>query len=270
MERRGGKAMTEMFSSPEGYEQVMGRWSAKLAPLFLDFAGVQKAGRVIDVGCGTGSLVQELSTRFSKVDITGIDPVQAYIDYCQSRFHDPRMTFTLGSALELPFPDGHFDQSLSLLVLMFIPHVDKAAREMRRVTKPRGTVAACTWSAEGLTMASLFFEEAIQLDAGAGIKADKLRQLNHRRQLTDLWTRIGLRNVEETTIEIQMDFKSFDDYWLPLMAGSGPCKVYFSDLPAHHRDQLKEKVRERLLKNNAGGPFSLPAKALAVRGTVPG
>ena len=38
------------------YEQVMGRWSRRLAPLFIDFAGVGEGERLIDVGCGTGSL----------------------------------------------------------------------------------------------------------------------------------------------------------------------------------------------------------------------
>ena len=106
--------MAEMFSSPEGYERVMGRWSAILAPLFVEFAGVQKGGRVIDVGCGTGSMVQAISTWDSTARITGIDPVQAFIDYCESRFGDPRIAFRRGSALELPYPDGHFDHALSL------------------------------------------------------------------------------------------------------------------------------------------------------------
>lgn len=37
------------------YEQLMGRWSQKLAPLFIEFARVDKGERILDVGCGTGS-----------------------------------------------------------------------------------------------------------------------------------------------------------------------------------------------------------------------
>jgi ubiquinone/menaquinone biosynthesis C-methylase UbiE len=262
--------MVEMFASPEGYERVMGRWSAKLAPLFVDFAGVKGGGRIIDVGCGTGSLVQAISARAGDAEIVGIDTVEPFLSYCRSRFPGSRIVFDHGNALELPYPDGHFDFALSLLVLMFIPHVDKAAREMRRVTRPGGTVAACTWDAQGLRMAAIFFEEAMKLDAAAESKADKLRQLNHEGQLAELWTKIGLRNVVETAIEIQMDFTSFDDYWLPLTEGAGPPKAYISDLSAHHREKLRQSVRERLLANRGDGPFSLPAKALAVRGRLPG
>ena len=262
--------MSETFSSADGYERVMGRWSAKLAPRFVDFAGIQKYGRVIDVGCGTGSLVQAIATSDREAEIIGIDPVQAFIDYCRTRFHNPRITFTTASALELPYPDGHFDHSLSLLVLMFIPEVGKAAREMRRVTKPGGTVAACTWDAEGLKMDSIFFEEAIKLDATAETKADILRQLNCQGQLTDLWAETGLEDVAETSIQMQMDFASFDDYWVPLTEGAGPCKAYISELSPAGRYTLRARVRERLLKSNTDdGPFSLPAKALAVRGRVP-
>ena len=63
----------------------MGRWSMRLAPLFLEFAGAP-AGRILDVGCGTGSLVQALAEPPARSTITGIDPAQPFIDYCRQRF----------------------------------------------------------------------------------------------------------------------------------------------------------------------------------------
>jgi 2-polyprenyl-3-methyl-5-hydroxy-6-metoxy-1,4-benzoquinol methylase len=40
----------------DGYELQMGRWSRRLAPLFVNFAGITGTGSILDVGCGTGSL----------------------------------------------------------------------------------------------------------------------------------------------------------------------------------------------------------------------
>jgi ubiquinone/menaquinone biosynthesis C-methylase UbiE len=139
--------MAEMFANAAAYERMMGRWSARLALQFLDFVSAP-AGRILDVGCGTGSLVQALADRPGTSGVVGIDPAQPFIDYCRQRFAGSRFAFDCGNGMELPYPQHSFDHSLSLLVFMFIPQPEKAAAEMRRVTRPGGTVAACTWKAE--------------------------------------------------------------------------------------------------------------------------
>ena len=263
--------MSGRFASPGGYDELMGRWSAELAPLFLDFVGIKKNGaKFLDVGCGTGSLVRAIRAGDQEAVIAGIDPAQAFIDHCKNTLAGQGTIFETGSALALPYPDGEFDYTLSLLVLMFVPDVDKAAREMRRVTKPGGTVGACTWHAEGLRIDRLFFEEAYKLDVAARSTADRLRHNSREGQLSTLWKKIGLRNEDEAAIEITMAFQSFDDYWIPMTEGAGPARTYISRLNPHQREKLKANVRDRVLREQIDGPFSLPAKALAVRGTVPG
>lgn len=260
--------MAEMFSHATSYEKLMGRWSARLAPLFVDFAKVHDGDRVLDVGCGTGSLCQAVADIARRSEIVGIDPAQGFIDFCRSRFPDRGMSFDCGSALELPYPNSAFDKSLSLLVLMFIPQPERAAAEMRRVTRPGGTVAACTWDAEGMKMGSAFWEEAIRLDPAAKARADVSRQCNLKGQLTEIWIASGMNDVEETGIGIQMDFSSFDDYWLP-MSASGPGGAYVATLSPDHCDALRAALRKRLFVDRPDGPFSLGALSWAVRGTVP-
>ena len=55
--------MTSTFNvyDAAGYERLMGRWSQKLAPLFIEFAGLANGEKILDVGCGTGSLTFALA-----------------------------------------------------------------------------------------------------------------------------------------------------------------------------------------------------------------
>jgi SAM-dependent methyltransferase len=166
--------MADMFANTRAYEARMERWSARLAPLFVHFAQITDGGHVLDVGCGTGVLVRTVSAMTRQSEIVGIDPAQPFIEYARTQLADPRLIFDRGTALDLPYPAGTFDYTLSLLVLMFLPHPEQAASEMHRVTHPGGTVAACTWDREGLEMTAIFWEDAIRLDPAAAERAERL------------------------------------------------------------------------------------------------
>lgn len=262
--------MATMFSSGDGYEEMMGRHSKKLAPLFADFAQVQDKGKLLDVGCGTGSLTQVLADRTKDAKIVGIDPSKPFVDHASGRFsNNQRISIDHGSATALPYPGGSFDQSLSLLVLMFIADVDKAISEMKRVTKPDGTVAACVWEKEGMKMGAIFWEVAIKVDPAAKASAEKMAVLYSAGMLSDQWRRNGLTNIVETPIDIQMEYKSFNEYWKPQLAGVGPTGAYMNELSPEHKERLRLALMERHLEGRPDGPYILPARAFAVRGTVP-
>ena len=125
-----------MFEVAEAYEAMMGRWSRQLAPLFIDFVGVRDTDKVLDVGCGTGSLTLARVTGASK--IVGIEPSNGFIEYARSQNADPRVAFEVGDAQQLPYPDASFDRCMALLSVDYFPDARKAALEMRRVTKKGG------------------------------------------------------------------------------------------------------------------------------------
>lgn len=255
-----------MFSDAIAYEAMMGRWSSRLAALFLDFAEVGDAERVLDVGCGTGSLAQGILERTRRARVVGIDPVQAFVDYSRARFPDSRASFDCGSAFKLPYPDASFDRSLSLLVFQFLREPGTAASEMRRVTRTGGTVAACTWDRTGQEMSDLFWEECVRLDPGAEEKAQRPKVCNQAGQLAELWGATGFEDVSEVTLEMRTDFTSFDDFWLPYTKGVGSQGVYVASLSLEHREVLRDALRKRFV-GEQDRPFSLRAAALAVRGT---
>jgi SAM-dependent methyltransferase len=258
-----------MFANALGYEQLMGRWSMRLAPLYTDFARLRDAGPILDVGCGTGALASVIAGSTRESEIVGVDPGESFVEYARSRLRDPRISLRVGDAMALPFPDRYFDQALSLLVMMFVPRPDRAASEMRRVTRPGGIVSACTWDRDGLDLSSIFWEEAVGLDPAAEARSQRPKHSNREGQLTALWQSAGLQDVQESVLRMQLPFASFDDFWMPHLHGVAPQGAYVASLPEEGREALRQALRRRLLGNRPDGPFALNAKALVVRGVVP-
>lgn len=98
----------------EVYERSMGRWSRRLAPLLLDFAGTDPdAKRVLDAGCGTGSLTFALAERSPAARIIGCDIAETLLGHARSTNpHPDRITFEEGDICGLPYEDGQFDAAL--------------------------------------------------------------------------------------------------------------------------------------------------------------
>ena len=261
--------MVKVFTKAAAYEKDTGRWSTRLAPLFAEFAGVPREGRLLDVGCGTGVLVQLLAHATDRLAIVGVDCSGPFIEYARSRFTGPRFSFDVGDAMALPYPDATFDCALSLLVFQFIPQPLRAAQEMRRVTLPGGTLAACNWAQGGNERVEIFWEEAMALDPDA--KGHRLQNRPSSRPggLTEIWSATGLADVKETALEIRTDFTSFDDYWVPLAGGAGPPGLYADKLSPERLEALRQALKKRLLGRREDAPIMLKAIALAVRGTVP-
>ena len=247
----------------------MGRWSRHLAPLFVSFAGVQDGNAVLDVGSGTGSLALQIAAAAPLSRITGVDPSAAYVSFAQKRVSTARINFETGDARQLQFADSTFDRSLSMLVMNFIPDRAKALREMIRVTRPGGTVAAAVWDyGEGMEMLRIFWDEAVAGDVSIEQRDERHMPLSKKGELETFWRENGLAQVEERPLTIQLDFSSFEDYWAPFLAGQGPAGAYVASLAPRQRDELEDRLRRRLLGGGADRQIVLQGRAWAVKGVV--
>jgi len=120
------------------YEHLMGRWSSRLAEELIAFAGIEAGDRVLDVGCGTGSMALTLAARAEPAAIVGIDIAGPYTAYASTRSRDPRLTFVTGDAVAMDLPAGSFDRCFSLLALNFMSDPARALDGMRRATRRGG------------------------------------------------------------------------------------------------------------------------------------
>jgi SAM-dependent methyltransferase len=258
--------------SAEAYEQSMGRWSRRLAGPFIAFSGIADGERVLDVGCGTGSLTFALSQAANLARIAAVDYSENFVEAARQKNNDPRITIELADACALPFADASFDRALSLLVLQFIPEADRAVTEMCRVVRPGGVVAAAVWdSFGGRTTDRMFWDTAAIVEPALAVHRAEhyFRPMTRPNEMKTFWTRLGLKDVEETSLLIRMEYASFEDYWGPIGAGETTFGKFVVDLSGPVRRQLELSLRAAYEGGQPDGPRSFAAVALACRGIVP-
>src|ERR1700760_1457892 len=144
----------------------MGRYSEPLAVQFAGLAGVAGGQRVLDVGCGPGALTAELAGRVGTDAVSAVDPSAPFASAVRERL--PGVDVRLAPAEALPFADGTFDAALAQLVVHFMTDPVAGLREMGRVTRPGGRVAASVWDHAGPGgPLSLFWKAAAVVVPGA-------------------------------------------------------------------------------------------------------
>ena len=238
----------------------MGRYSAPLAPQFAEFAGVAAGQRVLDVGCGPGALTAELVLRIGRGAVCAVDPSETFIAAVRLR-HD--VSAQPAAAENLPFDDRLFDAALAQLVVHFMDDPLAGIREMARVTKTDGIVAACVWDYGGdRSPLSLFWTAARALDPD--VEDASQRPGAREGDLVGLFRSAGLREVDEKALSIDVEHRSFEDWWEPFTFGVGPAGGFVARLDSTQQARLRELCRQLL----PTAPFVVTASAWAARGLV--
>ena len=256
--------MAQFTGAVENYDHFMGGYAAGLAPKLADAAGVRAGMSVLDVGCGPGALAVELAARVGEDNVAAIDPAHQFAAACQARI--PGADVREGVAESLPWGDGTFDAAMCSLVVAWMSDADQGIREMARVTKPGGTVAAAMWdlAGDGLEMLSYFWRAADEIAPSTDDEQPRAGTLEG--DLVERFGRAGLQGVTGGTLETSVDYADFDDYWEPFAGGAGPATTaFYESLDDAGRATLRDKVRASLPE----GPFTLPARAWLALGAVP-
>ena len=266
-------AGTSVFGpiAAETYERTMGRWSRRLAPLFLDFVGHGAGdGSSLDVGCGTGSLTFALAERGLAGEVVGCDIAEPLLAYARavnphSGPHPLRGERRLRAAVRRRHlrpgavePRAHADPGRRARGAR--DGAGRAAgRDGRRcrVGLPRrgGAFARGARTAAALDAGAAAFRD--RFHAGVGLRPGELAGLRRR---------MGLHAVREAELTIRMDFANFADFWGPFEEGN-TLGAHLRSLPRDRQALIREKVEAAYRSGEPDGPRSFAATAGAAAGT---
>jgi SAM-dependent methyltransferase len=257
----------QFFKDGEAYERFMGRWSRVVGEVFIEWLSLPEGLCWIDVGCGTGAFAELVLDRCAPSKVSAIDPAEDQIAYASSRPAAARIDYLVGGALVLPYGDREFNVAAMALVISFVPDPRKAIDEMVRVVKPGGTVATYIWdfAGGGFPLKPLF--DALET---MNITAPLVPgHVNARLDvLSNLFGTAGLSEVATRTIDIEVSYADFDDYWNSQTALGHPAVRIVQEMTDTDVNRLRTHLREHL-PTDRNGRIAYPARANAIKGRVP-
>ena len=243
----------------DAYDRFMGRYSRPLAADLADWLGVADGQRCLDVGCGPGALTEQLVARAGPDHVSAIDPSEPFVAACRSRH--PGVDVRLGGAEALPYDDDTYDVAAACLVVHFMQDPVGGLREMARVTRPGGLVAATVWDLAG-SRAPMWPVWDAMSDVDPDHPGERGLRGGAAGDLAEILDAAGLQDVEEREMPVSVRHPSFDEWWQPYLQGVGPIGEALAALEPADRDRLAAACRERL----GDGPFEVTAVAYAARG----
>lgn len=260
----------EAWNSGDAYERYAGRWSRAVAIEFLRWLAAGPGLAWADVGCGTGILASTILATCEPAAVTGIDSSGGFVALARQRIGDPRARFEAGDATHLPWESAARDVTVAGLVLNFVRDHDAMVREMARVTRSGGAVAAYVWDyAGGMQMMRHFWDAAIAVSPDdARLDQAERFPLCQPGPLQALFERTGLQAVTVRAIDVPTVFRSFDDYWTPFLGKTGAAPTYLASVSDDVRERIRLHLQSRLAPT-PDCPIELTARAWAVRGVVP-
>lgn len=229
--------------SAEAYDRFMGRFSTALAPLLVREAGIAQGMHVLDVGSGPGALTGALVEAVGADHVTAADPMAAFVATLQERH--PGVTAHVAAAEALPLDDGSVDAALAALVVPFMADPVAGLREMARVTRAGGLVAATVWQhASGTSPLSPFWDgvrdvdpDAVNESVAAGVRPG---------HLAELFDEAGLPGSTTTVLTVTVEFERFEDWWEPFTYGVGPAGSFIAAQPPERVAEVRAACAARL------------------------
>ncbi len=228
---------------------------------------------VLDVAAGTGEPGLTIATRVKKgkVIITDLADDMLVIAHNNATLRGiENVEFNACDVSELPFADNMFDAISCRMGFMFFPEMLMALKEMVRVLKPGGRIAASVWSVPeknfwfaGAIGAVKKYAELPVPPAGA---PGMFRCANDG-LMVDLFTQAGLQSVSQIEIAGKLNCETADTYWSFVSEVVGPVVSALGQVDNATREKIKEELYHAVHQKYPDGKVLIDSSALVISGT---
>ena len=198
-------ALREEFThQAASFGQSPAMTSAQTLGALVELVPEESGGRWIDVACGPGVISRAIAGKVGSV--SGVDLTPAMIDEAEKRAREEgvgNVSFAVGDATALDFPEAAFDGAITRLSLHHVPASDRIVAEMARAVRPGGLVVLSDLAADSDRDAAAWREEIERLrdpSHWACLTPERLRKAG---------TAAGLVLEDEKIVPVDIDFEDW-------------------------------------------------------------
>jgi ubiquinone/menaquinone biosynthesis C-methylase UbiE len=227
---------------------------------------------VLDVASGTGEPGLTIASTLRGGIVVIADLSEGMLDIARTNASNRRIKnveFVACDASELPFPDNSFDSISCRFGFMFFPDMLFAAKEMRRVLKPGGRIAAAVWNVPGKN----FWATAVMSVINKNMQlvppppgAPGLFRCSESGFIADLFNQAGLRNISEGEVSGKLNSERIEDYWNFMTEVVAPVVAALSTADDVMKAKIKSEVFESVSQKYPEGNVSIDSSALIIYG----
>ena len=226
--------------SAEGYEEMWAPLLLKLSRDLVQAMPLDGSLRVLDLGCGVGTLLPIIQERAPDAVVVGSDIAHGMLARAPARF--ARVT---SDAQRLPFAEDSFDATVLAFMLFHVPDPARALTETRRIVRTGAVVGTLTWGEDPPYLAWDVWNEELEA-RGAEVVPPLARHefVDRPEKVTDLLEQAGFGEVR-TWMGEHSEQQTLETF-IAHRTGHGLSRHRFESLSQEQRAGLLESVRKRL------------------------
>ncbi|MBI3611190.1 MAG: class I SAM-dependent methyltransferase [Nitrospirae bacterium] len=228
-------------------------------------ARLRSGERVLDLGCGTGyPALLAAQAVGHQGSVLGLDLAEEMLAVARRKAKTlglKNVTFQTGDVTALSFDSASFDAVISRFCLMFLPDVPKAVKEIARVLKPGGYLAAAVWSAPennpfiSLPMNAL---KTFLTLPPPDPEQPGIFRLAKPGDLFGMVERAGLQGLTDEELTGESVYATADEYFSSLMDMAAPLQPLFAKLSPDQRKQAESEIKRAADQYRKGKSVAFP------------